>query len=261
MTPDLQQRVARERAAHTEDDVLARSYVLKDRFAHIWSYPSRKRLEERLSLYLSDLKGKRVLDYGCGRGDASLRYLNSGAHVTGIDISKPYVEDADRRAREAGFELDQFSFHVMDAHDLAFPDASFDVVVGFGILHHLDPEVALREIQRVLLPGGRVLLQEPLADNPLLRVFRLLTPSARTADEAPFTGDQVAQLTHQPGWEADSFYCGLLEAPIAMLTSLLLPRHPQNVFLQAADTIERWCHVHHVLDSWNQYITFNLVKR
>lgn len=261
MDPILSERVERERLAHTEDDVLARSYALKDRFSHIWTFPSRKRLFARIDAHTRDLRGKTVLDYGCGRGDASLNYLAAGAdRVAGIDISSEYIADADMRAKEAGFEADRYDFRVMDAHSLAFPDASFDFVIGYGILHHLDAEVALSEVHRVLKPGGRVMLQEPLADHPLLKLFRRLTPKARTEDEAPFTGADIRRLTERPEWRTQLAYCGILEAPVAMLTSVLLPERPQNALLRLADRVETWLHQRGLLNHWNQYILFDMQK-
>jgi ubiquinone/menaquinone biosynthesis C-methylase UbiE len=260
MDAALQERVARERAAHTEDDVLARSYALKDRFAHIWSYPSRRRLMARIHDRTRDLRGQHVLDYGCGRGDAALDYLRAGARVTGIDISPVYVEAAAEAARAAGFSEDRFAFHAMDAHTLAFPDDAFDLVIGYGILHHLDPDVALAEIHRVLRPGGRVMLYEPLADHPLLRLFRRLTPKARTEDEAPFSGTALRAMTKGRRWQANLAYCGIVEAPVAMLTSVLMPRRPDNALLRAADAVERALHRRGWLASWNQYVLIDLQK-
>ena len=74
----LQDRVDREREAHDERDVLAENIRIKNRFAHIWSFPSRIRFYERINSYLGDLEGKTVLDYGCGRGEASLNYVSRG---------------------------------------------------------------------------------------------------------------------------------------------------------------------------------------
>src|SRR5205807_1094253 len=101
-------------------------------------------------------------------------------------IAEGQVVEATQRAEAAGL-ADRVDFLVDDAHATTFPDDSFDLIVGVAILHHLDLEVALREIRRVLRPGGRAVFLEPLWHNPLLRLGRRLTPSARTPDEHPLT--------------------------------------------------------------------------
>jgi len=261
MTTALADRVAREHEAHTERDVLAESIRLKAKFPHLATYPSKQRLYSEIDRHTEKLCGKAILDYGCGRGEMSLRYLANGAdRVAAIDISEVYVEDLRERARLAGYSPSRCDFRAMDAHRLDFPDASFDLVVGYGILHHLDPAVAFAEIHRVLRPDGRVLLQEPLADNPLLKIFRKLTPNARTEDEAPFTGPQIRALEREHGWRSESIYCGVLEMPAALLTSKLMPSRPDNFLLRWADQAESWLHRRRWLLSWNQYIVFNLVK-
>lgn len=134
-----------------------------------------------------DVAGKEVLDYGCGDGDAALQALEDGAtRVTGFDISNAEIAEANQRAAELGVS-DRATFKVADAHDLDLPDDAFDIIAGVSILHHLEVEPALREIRRVLRPGGRAVFVEPLLDNPLLKLFRLMTPGARTDDEHPFT--------------------------------------------------------------------------
>jgi ubiquinone/menaquinone biosynthesis C-methylase UbiE len=257
----LNQRVDREREAHTERDVLAESIRLKEKFPHLATYPSKQRLFAEMDALTADLKGKTILDYGCGRGTMAMRYLANGAErVSGIDISQPYITDLAKRAEKAGYAAERCDFRVMDAHKLDYPDASFDLVVGYGILHHLDPKVALAEISRVLKPHGRVLLQEPLADHPLLKIFRKLTPKARTEDEAPFTKEQIQQFERQSDWSVESGYCGILEMPLSILTSKLLPKSPNSWLMKLTDTIESWLHRQHWLLSWNQYVVFNFVK-
>ena len=261
MENNLSERVAREHEAHTERDVLAESVRLKDKFPHLATYPSKQRLYGTMDRYTADLKGKTILDYGCGRGVQSMRYLQNGAdRVAAIDISEVYVEDLRQQASASGINPRRCDFRAMDAHQLDFPDASFDLVVGYGILHHLDPAVAFAEIHRVLKPNGRVLLQEPLADNPLLKIFRKKTPDARTIDEAPFTQKQVVELQNQQGWKAESIYCGILEMPLSLVTSKLIPSRPDNIFLRTADRLEAWLHRRKILLGWNQYLVFNLVK-
>ena len=258
---NIDERVKAEYRSHTEDDVLAESYKLKDRFGHIWTYPSRSRYNHQFKAYLSDLKGKTILDYGCGRGQASLEYLGQGANVYGIDISPPYIDECNKLAQSVVNSEGSFEFQVMDAHKLEFPDNTFDIVAGNGILHHLDAYTALMEIYRVLKPGGRVILQEPLADNVLLKLFRLLTPKARTPDERPFTQSDLDTLVDTRLWESESHYCGIIEAPVAMLTSIIMPKSPQNFLLNTADKMEKWIHKKGYLKAWNQYILFSLVKR
>jgi SAM-dependent methyltransferase len=257
----LENRVERERQAHDEDDVLGQNTRLKGRFPHTSCYPSKQRYFRDIADYMKGVKGLQVLDYGCGRGEMAMECLENGAaKVCGIDISQVYIEDCRQKAAAAGFEPERCDFRVMDAHKLEFPDNSFDLVAGFGILHHLDPDIALGEIQRVLRPGGRVIMHEPLADNPLLKLFRRLTPRARTEDERPFTGADLRRLTQRPGWKLEMRYCGLVEAPVAMVTSLLMPRNPNNFLLRMADWAEVRLNRLRFLQPWNQCVLFNMRK-
>jgi SAM-dependent methyltransferase len=130
--------------------------------------------------------GREVLEYGCGMGSHAFLAAQRGARqVTGIDISAVAIEKADERARRDGFGNVQF--RVMDCEAMEFPDDSFDVVCGTTILHHLDLSKAIPEIARVLRPGGKALFIEPLNYNPLVFLFRRLTPQLRSSDERPFT--------------------------------------------------------------------------
>ncbi|WP_413205293.1 methyltransferase domain-containing protein [Rhodospirillum sp. A1_3_36] len=259
MNGRLEDRVARERAAHGEDDVLARSYVLKKRFSHILVTPGLKEMERVIEKLSSGMRGSRVLDFGCGKGEMVLSYLAAGARqVDGIDISATYVAEAQARCQSAGLEKTRFTVQVMDAHALDFPDESFDWVMGRGILHHLDQEKAVAEIRRVLKPGGQAVFMEPLADNPLLKVFRFLTPSARTVDERPIGKQEMAIYTR--AFESESYFFGLFQAPVAMVTSLIIPSRPDNVFLRWAHGAEEIFRKRGWLNTWHQYVLLVLRK-
>lgn len=265
MEPDidnnsLESRVRREQEAHDEHDVLERSRRLKRRFPHIEQYPSRVKLYERMDGYLSSLEGRRVLEVGCGDGERCLTWLDRGATVAGIDISEQAIETARRRSSKSGFPDDRYSFRVMDAHRMGFADGEFDIVVGYGVLHHLDVSLVLPELHRVLRRGGRALFQEPLADSPLLKLFRALTPRARTADERPFSRRDLDRILASDEWSGELFYCGLVSAPVAILTSIALRPWPSNVLLQLADWLEARLNKRHVLTGWNQYVCINLIR-
>jgi len=132
-------RITRERNSHTKsNDVLSESYRLKDRFGHIWSYPSRRRFSKILLSFISKLNGNKILDYGCGKGNLSQYILSQGGVVYGIDISSNYIKEAVENCSSQGYNASNFHFYEMDAHIMNFPDNFFDIVVGLGILHHLD---------------------------------------------------------------------------------------------------------------------------
>ncbi|WOI52849.1 class I SAM-dependent methyltransferase [Parvularcula sp. LCG005] len=124
-----------------------------------------------------------LLDYGCAEGDNVLRYASIARSIHGIDISDVAVDRGTARLDAAG--ITNGKLHVMNAEEMTFPDHSFDLVFGSGIVHHLDVQKSLTEIERVLKPGGRVLFVEPLGHNPAIDLYRRMTPQARTADEHP----------------------------------------------------------------------------
>jgi SAM-dependent methyltransferase len=98
----------------------------------------------------------RVLEIGCGLGTDGAQFAKAGADYTGIDLTDAAVDLARRR-----FELFDLkgTFRVADAEQLDFPNDSFDLVYSHGVLHHTpDTQAAVREIHRVLRPGGRAVV-------------------------------------------------------------------------------------------------------
>lgn len=135
-------------------------------------------------------RGGDVLDYGCGTGERTCTIARSGAHVIGIDISSGAIAVAAQKVREAHLE-DRIELRVMNAEALEFADASFDVVCGTSILHHLDLDASYREIRRVLKPGGVAVFDEPLGHNRLINWYRRRTPQMRTVDEHPMLIEEI----------------------------------------------------------------------
>ena len=130
-----------------------------------------------------------ALELGCGTGFFSLNLKQAGVldRVSVTDISPGMVRAAQENARRLGFEIDG---RVADAESIPYPDNSFDVVVGHAILHHIpDVELALREVLRVLKPGGRfVFAGEPTraGDAVARRLSRATWWSATRATKLPF---------------------------------------------------------------------------
>ncbi len=123
--------------------------------------------------FLGDLKGKRVLELGCGSGAYAVLLAHCGALVTATDLSLESVEATRRRAELNGVELETM---VAPAEDLPCPDESFDIAFGTSILHHLEVDRAGPELIRVIKSGGRAFFLEPMGMNPMLRLARSRLP-------------------------------------------------------------------------------------
>lgn len=96
--------------------------------------------------------GLDVLDVGCGQGIDLVEYARAGAHATGVDLTPRHAELARSHINALGLTATVVEG---DAESLPFEDASFDFVASNGVLHHTpDMPAALREIRRVLRPGG-----------------------------------------------------------------------------------------------------------
>jgi len=118
-----------------------------------------EQLERRLILtLLGDVRGRNVLDVGCGDGDLAVELWRRGGTVTGIDASQEMVEAARARAKREGADI---SFMVGEAASIPFDSDRFDVVVAVTILCFVaDPAPVFREITRVLRPGGILAIGE-----------------------------------------------------------------------------------------------------
>jgi len=132
------------------------------------------------------VEGLTVLEYGCGPGSQAFSLAKAGASVTAIDISDVAIVQTKEEAKRQGVEIECL---VMDAENLSFEDNSFDRVCGSGILHHLDLERCYPELKRVLKPGGNGIFFEPMGYNPLINLYRNMTPDLRTDDEHPLLNE------------------------------------------------------------------------
>ena len=101
---------------------------------------------------LDELRGKDVLEIGCGTGVHTKLLAQSGAHVAAVDLTPTAVALTSRRLELAGLSAD---VREADAESLPFADASFDFVWSWGVIHHSsDTDRVIAEIARVLRPGG-----------------------------------------------------------------------------------------------------------
>jgi ubiquinone/menaquinone biosynthesis C-methylase UbiE len=120
--------------------------------------------KDRLEPYERDFadfpawRGREVLEVGCGLGTDTVRFARAGARITAVDITPTAVSLTAQRLADEGLDG---AVQQADAEQLPFPDGAFELVYSWGVLHHTpDTAAAVREVARVLRPGGeaRVML-------------------------------------------------------------------------------------------------------
>lgn len=189
---------------------------------------------------LGDVAGKRVLDYGCGHGMAAIVLARRGAIVTGFDLSADYVAEAHWRAQANEASV---NFVQADAHALPFADGSFDAIWGNAVLHHLNLDVAVGEIRRVLKPGGVAVFCEPWAENPLLRLARRRLPyhgKGHTPDEAPLRRhDLIALHTAFPNMKWEGFQLLWMIRRAVRVPQFL--ERTDRLLLRLIPPLQNWC--------------------
>jgi SAM-dependent methyltransferase len=147
---------------------------------------------------LGDIRGSTVLDLGCGTGENLMPLIKRGANVIAMDISPELVALAQRRMEIYGREGGSAVVRVGSAYETGLPSASVDIVFCMALLHHLDLPTAHDEIYRILRPGGRFILREPIRFSRTMNTLRQLfpAPKADTSDyEHPMTRDELAVVT------------------------------------------------------------------
>ena len=133
---------------------------------------------------LGDVNGKTVLEYGCGDGENTVVLANRRAKVIALDISPELLSVARKRLEVNGCVGDGVELLLGSAHSLPLAEESVDIVFGMAILHHLDLEVASREVIRVLKKGGRAIFEEPTRNSRMVSRIRRLFP--QRADVSPY---------------------------------------------------------------------------
>ncbi len=117
----------------------------------------------------------RVLEIGCGTGNFTESFAKSGARITALDITEDLLIVARKRSLP-----NTVTFVCMPFESLGL-DESFDAVISSSVLHHLDIELALTEIYRLLRLGGVMVFSEPSMLNPQIMVERTV-PMDQGAD-------------------------------------------------------------------------------
>ncbi len=167
----------------------------KERFENIF-YKAIYKLNEDFFKYLEkNVKNSEVLDYGCGVGSSIEKVIKyNPKKIFGIDISEVSIEKAKKRAEKISANV---FYQVDNCENTKFSDSTFDIVYGTGILHHLQFNKCLDEIFRILKSKGTLIFIEPLGTNPIINLYRKLTPKSRSEDEHPLLEKDIEYIKNK----------------------------------------------------------------
>ena len=140
---------------------------------------------------LGNLKGKRVLNPGCGAGEEAVYLAKMGANVFAVDLSSCMLRVAKKLARKFKVE-NKIKFEKINAEKTRFKNESFDLILGNSILHHVNIEDSASEFNRVLKRGGKAVFIEPLFYNPIINYYRRIANLVRTPSEHPLKFSDIA---------------------------------------------------------------------
>ena len=140
-----------------------------------------------------------VLELGCGTGYFTQELARSGADVVAIDVSPELLEIA-----RSNCSAPNVRYQIENAYALSYPEAVFDSVVGSSVLHHLEIAAALRNIYRVLKPGGTIYFTEPNMLNPQIAIQKnvplIKQKLGDSPDETAFFRWPLRRLLEQTGY-------------------------------------------------------------
>ena len=146
-----------------------------------------------------------IADLGCGSGVFTSLLTKAGFTATGVDLSPRMVELARKLHRGSIFTEG-------DVESLPFEDETFDGVLLSGLLHHLpDPTACIREVRRILKPGGRFASFDPNRLNPFMYLYRdrsspFYSPKGVTPNERPVLAKELARRFRAQSFEVRTEY-------------------------------------------------------
>jgi ubiquinone/menaquinone biosynthesis C-methylase UbiE len=141
---------------------------------------------------------QRALEIGCGNGHGTklIQKYFCPQKIIGIDLDERMINTAVKRNRNAAI-----SYQVMDASELDFPDDYFDAIFDFGIIHHIPNwKDALKEMHRVLKPGGEVILEDLSIDSFSKDIGRLWRILSDHPYESMYTPGQFTEFLDEIGF-------------------------------------------------------------
>ncbi len=195
---------------------------------------------------LGELRGRELLDVGCGLGEASVYFALEGARVTATDLSPGMCDATQRLAQANGVAL---ATHVSAAEDLRLGTRTFDVIYTGNTLHHADLTATLDRLLPHLRPDGVFVSWDPVAYNPLINLYRVIATRVRTPDEHPLRLRDVRAIQARfAESEVRWFWFGTLAVFVCMVAVQFRNPNRERFWKTVIDEADQWAWLYRPLE-------------
>lgn len=196
---------------------------------------------------LTDLKFKRLLDIGCGLGEAGVYFALKGAEVTVADLSESMVNVARRLAISYNVKITTLR---VAAECIQLPEEQkFDVIYAGNLFHHVDIAKTLTGLCNILKPDGILVSWDPIAYNPLINVYRRIASKVRTQTEHPLTLSDINLFkTHFRHVKIRYFWLSTLVIFIIMAVFQLRNPNKERYWKKIVEESDRWAPIYRPLE-------------
>jgi 2-polyprenyl-3-methyl-5-hydroxy-6-metoxy-1,4-benzoquinol methylase len=202
---------------------------------------------------LGSLHGKKILDIGCGLGEASVFFALQGGQVTATDLS-PGMLSVTRRLAEINNVYVQT---VLSASErlVEISDEPFDIIYAGNILHHADIDKSMRQILSLLKEGGTFVSWDPVAYNPLINIYRKIAKEVRTKEEHPLKLSDIKKIrkyfsTSQITW----FWLTCLIIFVVMFAIQRRNPNQERFWKKVIEEADRWQWIYMPLERLDQIL-------
>jgi 2-polyprenyl-3-methyl-5-hydroxy-6-metoxy-1,4-benzoquinol methylase len=196
---------------------------------------------------LGPLRGKRLLDVGCGLGEASVFFALEGADVTATDISSGMLDAAQRLAAANNVALRTV---VSASEDLAIAaEEPFDIIYTGNTLHHVNIAESLSRLLPLLKDDGTFVSWDPVAYNPVINVYRWMATEVRTEDEHPLTLADIRTIRgHFRSSQIRWFWLTTLLLFIVMAVIQRRSPNKERFWKKVVEEADRWAWLYRPLE-------------